>query len=102
MPAEDLADFEVIAVVVSYVNSLLLCREGNKSVRPRPIDCDKLLGQGLERNDLITAKIVDITHRSVIGGRQEQRLYHVIDVVEVALLGAVAVDQNILRFNDTT
>src|SRR5438874_13306588 len=90
-PAECRLDLVTTQVAVADVNQLLFRREGYGLHCAAPGERDQLRRHFSQTDRLMAAEIEYLTLRALARARQQQRLDHVIHVIEIAPLSALAV-----------
>src|SRR3989338_3576574 len=93
LPPERLADLRVIGIVAADVNRLLSRRKRDAHPAPTPMEADEELRQLPQAHRRIAADIVHLAVGDLARGGQEHGLDDVVDIAEVALLGAVPIDR---------
>src|SRR3990172_4186756 len=100
LPAELLVDLAVVVIEVAYVDTLAVFR---KRDFPEAASSARHIEQRLyeleQRYRRARPQVVDLPHRLIRDGDPQEGIYHVVDVIEVSLLGPVAEELDLLSPN---
>ncbi len=92
MPAQRVDDALVVAVIAADVDGLALGREGHDLVVATSVHFHHHRGEVAQTHPIRGAQIEGLAVGALIRGAEQQSLHHVVHVVEVADLQAVAED----------
>src|SRR3990172_2110899 len=96
-PTEPSLDLPVVGIEIADIDAAALFGEGNQSIaRLLPRDLVEDLDELPERRGRRRPEVENFTLQLVVRPRGQERFHHVIDVVEVAFLLPVAVEEDLL------